>query len=230
MSVSRRPNGATARGGRRSPSTGPSQRPVPQAELGLGRRSWTALGRDATTSPQPNLRDASKTGFPAREFESDLSSASHNRDNRRPLALPPGSLARRPPPRRAQSTAGRLPTPRRAPHSVAQAYRRTTTTFDGRDRRPQKQARNRRRDRRRRLVAHYRTTRRIEPMLSEQPVKDAPPAGPAPVNDECPCFQTLCCENVECCQPICRQLDGSWCCVVCVGCGSCLVWIGSIFM
>ena len=146
------------------------------------------------------------------------------------LITPPGSLARRPPPRRAQSTAGRLPTPRRAPHSVAQAYRRTTTTFDGRDRRPQKQARNRRRDRRRRLVAHYRTTRRIEPMLSEQPVKDAPPAGPAPVNDECPCFQTLCCENVECCQPICRQLDGSWCCVVCVGCGSCLVWIGSIFM
>ena len=57
MSVSRRPNGATTRGGRRSPSTGPSQRPVPQAELGLGRRSWTALGRDATTSPQPNLRD-----------------------------------------------------------------------------------------------------------------------------------------------------------------------------
>jgi len=37
-----------------------------------------------------------------------------------------------------------------------------------------------------------------------------------PIADECPaCFQTLCCEHIECCKPICSCLDYMCCCCWC---------------
>jgi len=127
MSVSRRPNGATARGGRRSPSTGPSQRPVPQAELGLGRRSWTALGRDATTSPQPNLRDA-KARRSAREIPPSSLPASHS------PGLPAHSHGglRRGGPNRRRAACQRLgERPTRSPLELIDGRRRRSTDATG---------------------------------------------------------------------------------------------------
>mmetsp|Transcript_32912 Transcript_32912/g.99125 ORF Transcript_32912/g.99125 Transcript_32912/m.99125 type:complete len:92 (-) Transcript_32912:144-419(-) len=50
-----------------------------------------------------------------------------------------------------------------------------------------------------------------------------------PIADECPaCFQTLCCEHIECCKPICSCLDYMCCCCWCKACASCLMWVRGV--